>query len=33
VQELLGHANIGATRLYDQRHMDPEDGANFKLAY
>jgi site-specific recombinase XerD len=33
VQELLGHANISTTRLYDRRHSRPEDSANFKVSY
>ena len=33
VQEWLGHANIGTTRLYDRRRTRPEDSPPFKVAY
>jgi integrase/recombinase XerD len=33
MQEWLGHANIGTTRLYDRRKHRPEDSPTFKVAY
>ncbi|MBI1784278.1 site-specific integrase, partial [Candidatus Sumerlaeota bacterium] len=33
VQEWLGHANIGTTRLYDRRRTRPEDSPTFKVEY
>jgi len=33
VQEWLGHANIATTRIYDKRHMRPEDSPTFKVKY
>lgn len=33
VQEMLGHANIQTTRLYDRREIRPEDSAVFKVTY
>jgi site-specific recombinase XerD len=33
VQELLGHANISTTRLYDRRQSRPEDSAVFRVRY
>jgi site-specific recombinase XerD len=33
VQEMLGHANISTTRLYDRRHSRPEDSAVFRVRY
>ena len=33
VQELLGHANISTTRLYDRRESRPEDSAVFRVRY
>lgn len=33
VQELLGHANISTTRLYDRRKSKPEDSAVFRVRY
>ena len=33
VQEWLGHANIGTTRLYDRRKSRPEDSPTFKVCY
>ena len=31
VQEMLGHANISTTRLYDRRQSRPEDSAVFRV--
>ncbi|MBU1864439.1 MAG: tyrosine-type recombinase/integrase [Candidatus Omnitrophica bacterium] len=33
VQEMLGHADISTTRLYDQRKSRPEDSATRMIAY
>ena len=33
VQEMLGHANISTTRLYDRRTARPEDSAVFRVRY
>jgi integrase/recombinase XerD len=33
VQEWLGHANIATTRIYDRRHMRPEDSPTFRVKY
>ena len=33
VQELLGHANISTTRLYDRRKSKPEESAVFRVRY
>jgi integrase/recombinase XerD len=33
VQEWLGHANIGTTRIYNHRRTRPEDSPTFKVAY
>jgi site-specific recombinase XerD len=33
VQELLGHANISTTRLYDRRQSRPEESAVFRVRY
>lgn len=33
VQELLRHANISTTRLYDRRQSRPEDSATFKIDF
>ncbi|MBP6512235.1 MAG: tyrosine-type recombinase/integrase [Bacteroidia bacterium] len=33
VQEWLGHANIGTTRIYDHRKTRPEDSPTFKVTY
>ncbi|HXL86095.1 MAG TPA: tyrosine-type recombinase/integrase [Gemmatimonadaceae bacterium] len=33
VQEMLGHANIQTTRIYDRRKTRPEDSPVFKVAY
>jgi site-specific recombinase XerD len=33
VQELLGHANVSTTKLYDRRKSRPEDSAVFKISY
>lgn len=33
VQEMLGHANIATTRMYDQRDSRPEQSPVFKVRY
>jgi integrase len=33
VQEMLGHANISTTKLYDRRNSRPEDSAVFRVRY
>lgn len=33
VQEMLGHANIQTTRIYDRRRSRPEDSPVFKVSY
>ena len=33
VQEWLGHAHIGTTRLYDRRQSRPEDSPTFRVRY
>jgi site-specific recombinase XerD len=33
VQEWLGHAHIGTTRLYDKRHHRAEESPTFKVEY
>ncbi|MGL4233386.1 MAG: tyrosine-type recombinase/integrase [Casimicrobium sp.] len=33
VQEMLGHANISTTKLYDRRNSRPVDSAVFRVRY
>jgi integrase/recombinase XerD len=33
VQEWMGHANVSTTRLYDHRHLRPEDSPTFRTSY
>lgn len=33
VQQWLGHASISTTKLYDKRHLQPEDSPSFKVDY
>ncbi|NJS37503.1 MAG: tyrosine-type recombinase/integrase, partial [Brachymonas sp.] len=33
VQEMLGHANVSTTRLYDRRGSLPKDSAVFRVRY
>jgi site-specific recombinase XerD len=33
VQEWMGHANVSTSRLYDHRHLRPEDSPTFRTRY
>jgi integrase/recombinase XerD len=33
VQEWMGHATVSTTRLYDHRHLRPEDSPTFRTRY
>jgi integrase/recombinase XerD len=33
VQQMLGHANIATTNLYDRRGTKPEDSATVRIKY
>lgn len=33
VQQWLGHADIGTTRLYDKRNHAPEHSPSYKVNY
>lgn len=33
VQEWLGHASIGTTRVYDRRGFRPKNSTTFKVVY